>query len=55
MTFGSIPLDHTAGTMTTHVTVQAGDHTLYVSTWFEEEEAAVYCESLGYAGGEVYK
>ena len=49
-------MNYETGTMTTSVTVQAGDRTLYASaSQFTDEDAAVYCKNKEFSGGEVFR
>ena len=55
LTFGTDDLDHETGQMTTSIEIKANGQSVYVSkVKFTDKDAAVYCYSLDYAGGETY-
>ena len=56
VTLGSTPLDVEQGQMRTYVEVVANGQRLRVDmAKFEDVDAAVYCEALGYAGGDAFR
>ncbi|XP_053406103.1 scavenger receptor cysteine-rich domain superfamily protein-like [Mercenaria mercenaria] len=55
LSYGSTGLDHETGRMSTGVEIKANGKSLYISqVKFTDTDAAVYCYTLDYAGGETY-